>query len=323
MKKINYFTLWLLASLMLSMSACDSIIYRDLDPCELEISYKFDYNILFADAFTSQVKRVDLFIFDENGQSVASPIRVEGNPFEEGFSHPLNLAPGKYTFVAWAGLYDRSYSISNINDLNAMKVAINTVSGISDKALDHLWHGILSDVEVKGLPNEHLVIPLTKDTNTFKVNIVTTKKTSPINVEDYTVEIVSANSKMDGHNAIVPASTVTYSPYLSEVGSTPDEHDTQLVGLTYELRTGRLMASADDKMVIKDRVHNAILGQLDLKKIIWELRLSQYSSMPLQEYMDRQDEYVLTLIFDSDRPDFLSLTIVINGWLIREHNINA
>lgn len=309
--------------MMLCLSACDGIIYKDLDPCELMISYKYDYNLLEADAFASQVKRVDLFIFDEKGLSVASPIRVEGDPFEKGFSHPLNLAPGTYTFVAWAGLYDKSYSISNIKDLDAMRVSINNTKQISDKALDHLWHGIVSKVEVKGLPNEHIVIPLIKDTNTFKINLVTTTNQETFDAGAYSIEIVSTNEVMDGYNELVPNRPITYLPYLSEVNSNVDIEGTKYVGLSYELRTGRLFAKNNDKIIIRDMSTNKIVGRpIDMNTYINLYRLSFHQGMPLQEYMDRQDQYVITFMFNFEHPNFDALTIAINGWIIREHSDN-
>lgn len=40
----------------------------------------------------------------------------------------------------------------------------------------------------------------------------------------------------------------------------------------------------------------------------------------LQEYLDRQDEYVITLFFDNDK--WMDVTIIINGWVVNNVNIN-
>lgn len=327
MKSIRHLMICLLALASLGLSGCDNMIYSDLEPCLLEVSYRYDYNLKFADAFASQVPSVDLFIFDDQGRAAATPLRVEGNPFAEDFSHPLQLQPGKYTLVAWAGLSDSSYALSNIADLAQMRLAIKSSAGISDKALDHLWHGIVRRLEVKGVPGERVVIPLIKDTNTFRVQLVTTGEGVDLDPDKYQVEIASANGLLDGDNRIVPGDAITYRPYLSEHGRLSIAEDKQAVGLTCELRTGCLSENSDDRLIVTDKKSGKKLINVKLKELIQFLKLSEYGSMPLQEYMDRQDEYVVSFVFTTSGPasdvDFLSFSIYINGWLIREQDISA
>ena len=81
--------------------------------------------------------------------------------------------------------------------------------------------------------------------------------------------------------------------------------------------------NSDDRLIVTDKKSGKKLINVKLKELIQFLKLSEYSTMPLQEYMDRQDEYVVSFVFTSSDVDYLSFSIYINGWLIREQDISA
>lgn len=49
------------------MVASCSVLHEDLPECDLQVAFKYDYNMLSVDAFHTQVERVELYVFDENG----------------------------------------------------------------------------------------------------------------------------------------------------------------------------------------------------------------------------------------------------------------
>ena len=52
--------------LLLVLFSCTSID-ETLPECQLYVSFRYDYNMEFTDAFAAQVNRVDVFVFDKDG----------------------------------------------------------------------------------------------------------------------------------------------------------------------------------------------------------------------------------------------------------------
>ena len=75
-----------------TMVSCDSF-KEDLPECRLSVKFKYDYNMEFADAFHTQVDKVELYVFDKDGKFLFKQA-------EEGGS----LSTGNYLMeVAFAG----------------------------------------------------------------------------------------------------------------------------------------------------------------------------------------------------------------------------
>ena len=80
-----------------------SCVYEDETPCPIEVRFVFDYNMKFADAFPSLVNDVVLFVFDSEGRYI-SYVQDHGSHLDENYRMTLDLKPGGYKLVAWAGL---------------------------------------------------------------------------------------------------------------------------------------------------------------------------------------------------------------------------
>ena len=70
MKKKSVLWMTYLAGILSALlpASCDTIT-EELQPCEYYVSFRYDYNMKFADAFpgeNSQVENITLFIFDAN-----------------------------------------------------------------------------------------------------------------------------------------------------------------------------------------------------------------------------------------------------------------
>ena len=76
----------------IAFTACDSIIYNDLDPCPegLRLRFVYDYNMEFANAFPNQVDCLTLFIYDEEGNYVDRHI-VTGTELQNMWQHAPKL----------------------------------------------------------------------------------------------------------------------------------------------------------------------------------------------------------------------------------------
>src|SRR3712207_1634119 len=84
-------------------SSCEKRIYEELPPCGVDVRFVYDYNMKYADAFVHEVKRVNLYLFDEQG-ILQEYWQEEGNPFAADFVIPVHVPAGKYKLLAWCGL---------------------------------------------------------------------------------------------------------------------------------------------------------------------------------------------------------------------------
>ena len=89
------------ASMSFAFSSCENI-YEDLDPCAHGVSLRFiyDYNMEFANAFPKKVDCLTLYIYDEEGNYVDTRVVTGPELRDESYRMTLDLAPGKYRFVA-------------------------------------------------------------------------------------------------------------------------------------------------------------------------------------------------------------------------------
>ena len=109
---IHQFTFGMLIVAIWLLSSCTNL-YEDLPECRLFVKFKYDYNMLYADAFHTQVDKVELYVFDKDGkylfkQSEEGAALVTGSYLME-----VELPVGEYQFMAWTGAHD-SYDITSM-----------------------------------------------------------------------------------------------------------------------------------------------------------------------------------------------------------------
>lgn len=312
-KRISLLTI----SIALLFSSC---IKEDRDDCGFYLRFVYDYNLKFVDAFSEQASKVNLYVFDNQGNFIAE-LQDAQAPFSKEYKMYIPLDPDKpYTFIAWVGLYDQDYVLKTPLKQGAtwsdlyLQLAQTETPNTVNKELKPLWHGKL---EYKGAdPNP--VISLTKNTNKVRLVLqsLNEKDENSIKAEDYSFRIAATNGEYD-HLNVPHGDEISYTPYFATQAD---------AGAVVELNTLRLMADRENKLEIKNRTTGEVLLNIDLNKYISALRLLESESMPLQEYMDRQDEYKIVFFFkentDIGSGDmFLYITIEINGWVIREQII--
>ena len=87
------------------LTSCD-MFHEDLPECRLFVKFKYDYNMLFTDAFHTQVDKVELYVFDKDGKFLFSQVE-EGEALATGnYQMEVKLPIGEYQFLAWAGARD-------------------------------------------------------------------------------------------------------------------------------------------------------------------------------------------------------------------------
>ncbi|NDV82837.1 FimB/Mfa2 family fimbrial subunit [Bacteroides sp. 51] len=314
MKLARHIHLLILGVLIASsgiLTSCNNL-NETLPECRLFVKFKYDYNLLSADAFHTQVDKVELYVFDKEGKFLFTQSE-EGAPLATGsYQMEVTVPVGEYKFMAWAGARD-SYDITSltkgVSTINELKLKLKRdQSLIINKELEPLWYGEINDVNFTGTRYQTETINLIKDTN--KVRFVFYGQTPEwtINVNDYRYQIIESNGYLDYDNSLLNDDVISYEPYYKEQRS--DQ------GALVELNTMRLMADRGTRFVV---THIASGTQVFNINLIEFLEMTEMEMYPwgAQEYFDRKDEYALVLFFSNKlKPDdkWVAIQLNINQW---------
>lgn len=340
------FLLFLSGVFAASLASCD-MVYEDEGDCrrQYRVRFVYDMNLKWADAFPSEVHAVNLYIFDENGLFVreyAESGELLGKP---GFCIEFDdetVAPGKYTFLAWclndnvkAGTsFEIPVPVVGETTLEEMTCTLSTLSDeefpeYSDIRLPFLYHGM---IEVE-LPDTHegltydYTVPLTKDTNHLRI-ILQELSGDDIDASLFDLRIEAANGRLAYNNQLLAENpVVAYLPWsltsdkmaLSDNGTI-----TYNYGLIGDLSTSRMMAPQGDEFyltVIRKDTGEEVIARVPV--IQYALLAKDYYEMAYghtmtdQEFLDREDEYVMTFFLYNGK--WLDSSILINSWRVVLH----
>ena len=348
-----YFFTFILTSLFLSLTSCDSFIYEGEGDCTVKykIRFVYDMNLKWADAFPSEVKSVNLYVFDSNDLFVKE-YRAAGEPLSvPGYEMTLDLPAGDYHFVAWCGLENEGAAQESFNvvqpqpgvtTIDELICSLNTLSSrdesapeISKKRLYFLYHGYLE----ANLPDSQdgaeyvYTMYLTKDTNHIRIILQELSSDEDMNAEDYDIKIEAANGTMAYNNDLLGDTKITYEPwslvadYVGVGRIDVDNGEIKYVkGIVADLSTSRMMASQKNNFML------TITRKSDGETIIARVPVIQYAllsrsyyemaydhQMTDQEFLDREDEYVMTFFLEKGKwidsyIDILQWRIVIGNY---------
>lgn len=333
--------LLLLSALVCTMASCDSILNYDEGDCSVEyrVRFKYDYNMKYANAFANEVKRVTLYAFDETGTFVYQRTE-EGEILKaDDYSMKVDIEPGNYHLIAWAGLTDESYAIPLLtpgkSDLDELTVKTKRILqtraadgepiNLIKEKLALLWHGESLQAFTRAGKQNMITIPLVKNTNTFRI-ILQQMEGKALNVDDFEFSIYDDNGWLNYDNSLLKDNLLTYQPYHTASGginrseTRADEEITQISTAIAEITVNRLMADKNPTLRITDKNNGSVVLNIPLVDFLVLTKPSSHS-MSSQEYMDRQDEYTMTFFLDKYR-QWLQTEIIINGWHIRLDDVD-
>ena len=323
-----------------------------------KVKFVYDKNLKWADAFPSEVKSVNLYVYDKEGVFIKKYTGQGDELSSPDYYITLDLPAGNYRLVAWCGLEnegatEESFSvaepvpgISHIEDLTCM---LNAIGGpvsysdaddnepampISDSRLYFLYHGML-DVTLEdnhdGKEYEH-TIRLTKDTNHIRIILQELSYDEGLDADDYEISIESANGVMAYNNELLGTTTIKYTPWSQvsdvvgvgrvETGSGDIKY---VRGLVADISVGRMMASQADDMMLTIRdseTKENIIARVPivqyalLSRTYYELAYGH--AMDDQEFLDREDEFVMTFFLYQNK--WLDSFIDILQWRIVLHD---
>lgn len=307
--------------LALTTTACSSI-YDDLSECPSGqyFRYVYDKTLSGGDAFGAQVGYASLYVYDQDGNFVTSYTEQGSALDQNGYRMQTDLPAGKYCLVSWcqAAPDKCMFTLDDSEHLNQCTNTLNTQRGISSTYLHPLWHWSATELEVSDKGEEY-TIRLTKNTNNIRI-VLQQIDGNPVlpGLFDFTI---SGTSRIIRARDNQPSGEVTYKPFVtgqSTVGG--DEDGNGQVTVAYaEFSTSRPMA--DSKARLKITRRDTGTPVLDIPLIDYLLMRSEiYATWSDQEYLDRESEYTLVLFLDRN-DQWISSTIIVNGWTVRINDI--
>lgn len=326
----------LAAMLLLPMTSCDdSFIYEQEGDCDPHyfVKYVFDMNMQYADAFSTRVNSVRLFIIDpETGDLVKEYVESGEALQSEGYRMPIDVEPGTYELIAWCGMENNKDhfvlpdAINKREDMHC-RMAREYKDGQAEQSefLTALFHGKIEATLPDTEGNHVVTIYLTKDTNNINLSMQHVGD-QPLTRDMFTVTMTDGNGHMDFDNSIKDNESILYRPWtvtdgFVDVDRTRAEGDdaTPLNFFKAELSTSRLMKDSDAHINIVANETGELVYSIPIVEWALKLRSEQYSDMEDQEYLDREDQYNVMLYLDNDK-GWKAAQIYINNWRVVLHD---
>lgn len=311
--------------LVLGASLLSSCIKDDKKECDSYVQFEYTYNLHYTDRFHKEASMVDLLLFDENGVYRDKITARADGTFPQGYR--INLPGGldkNMHMIAWTGIHADHFSVpaltpgqSTMEDVT--KILTTTTGTLCSRELPCMMYGkvFTGDAQRSGIAygNEVTTVSMMKNTN--RVRIALQAKSNgipvPLDKDEFSYRITVANGSYNYLNRSASDAEVVYQPYLTE-------ENTSLGAVAAELSLLRFWDNAPLHLEI---IHSPAGGapytllDVDFKDYIELLRFAKYQDMPLQEFMDRQDEYELLLILTDG-----SVTPGMAKWICADVSIN-
>ncbi|TGX82508.1 hypothetical protein E5358_07000 [Palleniella muris] len=349
LKHFNSLSLLAVMALFL-FSSCDGFVYDEEGDCSVtyDLKFRYDMNLKWADAFANEVKSVSLYAFDEDGVLVWKNSEAGGRLAMADYSMNLPLQAGHYRLLAWCGLENgkerESFNVpeaivgtTRLEDLACRLDADVTAEGMhSGRYLDFLYHGLM-EVDLPENPDGGhytYTMPLVKNTNHIRI-ILQQLSGENLKTDDFSFRIEDSNGLMASDNSLADDAGVVYTPWAVTSGTAGVGKDDAVAegrsvvyvnGVIADFSVGRMMADHDRRMTLtvtnKEGGIVARVPVIDYALLSKEYYEQAYGhKMGAQEFLDREDEYVMTFFLDADRK-WISTSILIHSWRIVLDNVD-
>ena len=275
----------------------------------------------YVDLFSQQVRKVDVFVFDEAGHFVQQITEEAAPKFAENYIKEIELPGGNYQFVVWGNHYgdetDHNYD-DEADLLNEGRMTLTQTARTTEIEMltDSLFHGCTPQ-QVTVVNGEDQVVPidLMKNRNDVRVVVRWREKgmtegycTRPEHAQGITATLIDNNTTHDFLNNIVDKQEVIYQPgrfpdwynpyFHGKMEVYPTEQEHVYVADFSELRL--MKNNADARLVIRNAegttvYDRALTGPNGLITL-----LEEYQT---QEALDREDRYLIELLFECEHED--------------------
>lgn len=324
-KKIIYLIFPVLAALCLTgLFSCD-YIHADLPLCRHTLRFVYRHNIKHADAFAYEMKNqemaknVRLYIYDNEGKFLSSRL-IEGEELDRNEIDLSDLNPGGYRLLAWAGLNAQDYTWTEPSPgspIDDFRMTVQAIENRVDRELSGLFQGELNyTIPVGGATDTEF--PLVKNTNKIRFILIDANRGTELTKDAFNFVVTTTNSDLDSHNNPLSPTRITWLPYLQQVETVKAAGNETVAyeAVCTELNTLRLIDNGTGTLRIRYASEETPFINVNLTEL---LKLTQIASHKLegQEYLDRQDEYVITAYVDIAGGRAHCLEVVVDDWIIR------
>lgn len=327
--KILSMLILLLVCPWMMFTSCE-YIHEDLMPCERGVSLRFvyDYNMEYANAFPSKVHCLTLYVYDGEGNYVATFTEKTDVLKDENYRMKIDLEPGDYSMVAYGGVAcdDRSFTVIDeptdaADKLTALSVQMSHNELTSDKLLHDFFYGKL-DVTVEENNYKDETVYMMKNTNNIRI-ILQQMNGLPVSDEDFTFRIVNDdNTLFANDNSLIENGNITYMPWAQGQRTVGDgEEGSGKVTVAYaEFSTSRLTTGNHPRLIITNNATDDEVVNIPLNDYLLLLKSDRYAEMGDQEYLDRENEWSMIFFLDRNHM-WVDAQIIINDWVVRLNNI--
>ena len=268
--------------LLLVLFSCTSID-ETLPECQLYVSFRYDYNMEFTDAFAAQVNRVDVFVFDKDGTFIMKKSE-QGKTLGSGsYRMQLQLPIGEYRIATWAGMsdaFEMPELVAGKSTLKDLTVKMKREESlIHNKVLEPLWYGGIQTVNFTGKQEQTETVRLIKNTNKFRFILQKSGPGEELDMNDCLFEIRADNGYYDWNNDLLDDDMISYQPYHLE--------KVEDVGIVAEMNTMRLLEHKKVYLTLTRKSDSKELMKVDLIPYLLLTKMEGHN-IPAQEYLDRQ-----------------------------------
>lgn len=335
MKLFNTCKYLIYAAVALTSASC-GLINEDLDPCTVDykVSFCYDRNMLYTDAFATQVQSVSLFVFDKDENLVWKGSDAGEALSRPGYAMTLPLEPGDYDMIAWCGLNEgEEFALASADpktkdDLRCFLRKLSDGRGFYSAAnLNRLYHGAVNDIHLTrfdGNGSQSIVIPLTKNTNILHV-LLHNLDGSVMDENEFSVTVEASNGIMHHDNSLLDDTRFEYRHWKrrSAIVGTPAGDGDSRAPITScsthisDLTVARLMADRHPRLVVTRNADGERVVDIPLVDYLLMVK-DDDSRRPMtdQEYLDRQDEFTINFFLTGDNSWDRTMAIYINSWRI-------
>ena len=302
-------------------------IREDFAECKdtYDLRLVFDRNMLYTDAFASQVRSVDVKVFDSSTGREVYSCADSGAALEAAdYRVALPIPPGTYDILCWAGMAEGDsfgHALPAADMLQQHSVTLNTENGVSSRRLNNLYHGLSRGVTfVSGNSlghdqNQTATVYLTKNTNRVCVMLHNLDGTE-LDESGFTFSITSGNALMNYDNTLDPAGRVTYRPWhvTPILLETETKSESVQSALAAEFSMARLVPDGNSRLDVYRTADGERIISVPLERNLLLYKGEYHSMMSDAEYLDRQDDYTITFILDRNNNWDRAAMIYINNW---------
>lgn len=325
-KKLMTFAIFIITNLI--MTSCDNILSDDWMDCSVDyrLSFRYDNNMKFADAFASEVKSVTLYVFDRSGTFIYSNTEQGDALSEEGYTMPLIISEGEYRLVTWAGTgTETSFlfpiltpGVSSYEDLSCRLdfKYDDENNAYTDREVKPLYHGHIDNyMFTEVLETEVVTMPLFKNTNSVRV-VLQQMSGNALDMNGFTFSVDDKNVEMNYDNELTADEKITYYAWDKSSGTADsgEEGSSSVSVAVAEITIGKLIKSNHPVLNVRNQYGERILS---IPLVDYALLVKGYYNRDMddQEYLDRLDEYNMTFFLDR-QGQWINSTIIINGWKV-------